>query len=381
MNSVEKIITEYQQKNWLNAQIIIAKNEQVIYQKNIGFADRELKMPFSEDALFPIASISKQFMAVGILLLIEEGEIFLHQFLSDIINANHPIWQGDMPTWADQVTVHHMLAHTSGLKDYTEEILADIENIADADMLHCIISQIKQYPLLSPPGESWHYSNTGYLFLYLIIEKFSHEHNVNQFFNDRIFKPLKMINTFIPSVQQERVYLRQVNQKNNFPIRYVADLHNLDAPPKKLQRLRFQVPVIGGANMISTARDLLKWNTAFYHGKVLSKKSFDLFSFPHYSGAVTGDTSGEKIQHGYGIFIINEKPENAIYEHGGWIEGIRNHLSFCTKSKITVLLLSNLSPDELQDKEKQYKQFYQFADLAQSIMKIMSSEEKNGGLI
>lgn len=370
MNNFERIITEYQQKNWLNAQIVIAKNEQVIYQKNIGFADIEQQIPFNEKTLFPIASISKQFTAVGILLLVEEGKIALHQPLSNIINEQHPLWQGGMPTWAHHITLHHMLSHTSGLKDYTEEALTGVENITDADMLPYIISQVKNHPLLSSPGESWHYSNTGYLLLYMIIETFSPEKDVNQFFNDRIFKPLNMTDTFIPTIQQDRMYMSEFNQKINFPVRYVADLHNLEAPPKKLQRLRFQAPVMGGANMVSTVNDLLKWNAALYHDKVLSKKSFSLFTSAHYSGGVAGDTLGGLIQHGYGIFIVNDKPENRIYEHGGWIEGIRNHLSFSMLNKVTVLILSNLSPDESMDKEAQYKQFYKMAELAQALQLI-----------
>lgn len=371
MDVFERLITEYQQKQCLNAQIVIAKNEQVIYQKNIGFADIEKQIPFSQTMFFPIASITKQFTAVGILLLAEEGKISLEQYLSEIITKQHPIWQGNMPTWAEKITIHQLLAHTSGLKDYTEEVLAEAENVADAEMLSYIISQIKHYPLLFSPGESWHYSNTGYVLLYLIIEKFSPKQKVSQFFDNRIFKPLNMTDTFIPTIDQDREYIKQFNQKINYPVRYVADLENVDTSPKKLQYLRFQAPVMGGANMVSTAADLLKWNMALYYDKVLSKKSFNLFTSPHYSGSVPGDILGGKIQHGYGIFILNDNPKNVIYEHGGWIEGIRNHLSFSMLNKATVLILSNLSPDESMSKEEQYKQFYKLAELAQALQLVI----------
>lgn len=370
MNAFEKAIVDYQHKNQLNAQIIIAQDEQLIYQKNIGYADIERQIPFSKKMLFPIASISKQFTAVAILLLVEEGKISLDKPLSVFIDEKHPIWQNDMPKWANDITIHHLLCHISGLKDYTDEVFTEVEKIADTDMLSHIISQIKHAPLLCTPGESWHYSNTGYLLLYLIIEKYSLEKNVSDFFNNRLFKPLNMTSTFIPNIQQDRAYTRQFNQQINFPVRYVSKLDNVEAQPQKLQHLRFQAPIMGGANMVSTAEDLLKWNTALYQGKVLSEQSFNLFTSVHYNGGLTDDTLGGKIQHGYGIFIQGDNLKNKIYEHGGWIEGIRNHLSFSVLNKVTVLILSNLSPDESQSKEEQYKQFYRLAELTQTLQLI-----------
>lgn len=208
------------------------------------------------------------------------------------------------------------------------------------------------------------------MLLYTIIEKYASEQEVSLFFNNRLFKPLKMTDTFIPSIQQDRSYIRGFNQQVNFPVRYVSNLDDLTAPSKKLTHLRFQAPIMGGANMVSTADDLLKWHMALYDGKVLSKKSFDLFTSVHYSGGLAEDALGGHIQHGYGIFIKHDNLKNSIYEHGGWIEGIRNHLSFSTLNKVTVVILSNLSPDEFQRKEQQYKQFYQLTELVQALQLI-----------
>lgn len=370
----EHAITKYQQKHWLNAQIVIAKNEKIIYRKNIGFADIERQVPFSNVTLFPIASISKQFTAVGILLLVEDGKISLHQPISVVINEKHPIWQGKMPEWANQITIHHLLTHTSGLKDYTDEAFDGVENVIDRDMVVFILSQVKDKPLLFSPGDSWAYSNTGYLLLYTIMEIFSSQSDVNQFLNNRIFKPLNMTHTFMPSISQERTYINFFNQSVGFPIRYVTDIDNLAIPPKKLQHLHFQAPTLGGASMVSTVDDLLKWNTALYHGEILSEQSLTLFTTIHFSGDVDNCSFGGPIKHGYGLFITKDNPSNTIYEHGGWIEGIRAHLSYATGNGVTVLILSNVSPDESLSKDQQYRQVHGLTVLANELQLIAFDE-------
>lgn len=367
---IERAISKYQQDHWLNAQIVVAKNEEIIYQKKVGYANIEQQKPFANTTLFPIASISKQFTAVGILLLVEDGEILLSQPISAVINKKHPIWQGQMPEWANEITIHQLLTHTSGLNYYSDETLKGAGKISDNDILPFIISKIKQQPLLFSPGQNWAYSNTGYLLLYAIIEIYSPQREVSQYFNNRLFKPLKMTETSMPSIQDERAYIKDLNQKEEYVVRYVGDIDNLTMPLKKLKRLHSQAPSPGGGSMISTVDDLLKWNTALYNGKVLSEQSFNLFTTIHFCGDVAGYSFGGPIKHGYGIFINNSNPENIIYEHGGWIEGIRSHLSYATGSGFTVLILSNVSPDESLRQEQQYQQVRDLTELATNLQVI-----------
>ncbi len=360
----EKAIASYQQQDWLNADIAIVQQGKPVFREQLGFADRGSKRAFKDDTLFPIASLTKQFIAVAILLLNEDKRLSLHQPIIHILKPSHPIWQNKPPAWADEISVHQLLTHTSGLVDFVDEKV-HLDKVKEKDILSAMITQIKDKPLKSEPGTQFSYSNTGYLLLYAIIESVSPQHDVDKLLQQRLFRRLGMTQTFLPSPAEEMRMYRSLHQNRYYPSRYVAALNDLAKEPTKLEKLHSTLPYPGGAGLVSTMTDLIKWNNALYQGKILSAKAFKLFTTPHVED--NDPQFGGDFKYGYGIFIIDDNPNNIIYTHGGWLEGIRTQMSYAKGSKSSVIILSNLSPDESQPLPAQYQQVHSLTQLANEL--------------
>ncbi|MBS0288510.1 MAG: beta-lactamase family protein [Proteobacteria bacterium] len=352
--TLEQILAEYQAKFQLNAVILITRQNQRIFEKHVGYANIAQKSSFTPTTVFPIASISKQFTAVAILLLEEEGKIKLHQPIVDYLPKHHPVWQGHMPAWANQVTVHHMLTHSSGLVNYTDKTF--LQNITHKENMAHLFASITRTALKFEPGTKFEYSNTGFLLLGVIIETISKQ-TLSEFFKKRLFDVAQMDNTFLPTVVEEGQLIQQGRISDL--IYYCAKLSDKTAPLTVVTH-PFEVVLQGGASIFSTQQDLLKWTKALYQHKILLPKTLALMLKPHIA---VHDPWFGRSQYGYGIFI-DKHHDQLLYHHGGWIEGVRTMLSYCPKNQTTVMLLSNLSPDETQPESEQISQGLAFNQLA-----------------
>lgn len=360
----EKYITVFREHNMLNADISVADADKVFFHQKIGFADIENQYPFSDDMLFPIASLTKQFTAVAVLMLHQLKLCDLHCPIIHYLNEKHPIWQGKVPLWINEVTLHHLLTHTSGIENYTELPCNDLDTVGDQLILTAILSKVIEKPLRFTPGKKFEYNNTGYLLLSVIVAELSAEKNFSEFLSRHLFQPLAMHHTFLPSIAQERKLMREINQDKNFLKRYTANLAEPGVKPMLVNHLRFKAPLVGGAGMISTRADLLKWHQGLYQGCLLNRTSLDLMTTSHIQNE---DPLLGPIKYGYGIFINDNDKNNIIYEHGGWVEGIRTELSYSPKMQRTVIILSNVSPNEDQSESAQNQQAKQLHQLAQQL--------------
>ena len=361
----KQIIDNYQAKHPLNAAIFISKNGKLLLQENRGFADLAVRREFTSDTPFPIASITKQFTAAAILLLKEDGIIDLNKPIINYLIETHPIWQGEIPDWAHKVTPHHLLTHTSGLHDYTYDKWDNLEKVVDSDVIPIVISSLKDKPLAFPIGSKFSYNNTGYLLLSVIIDELSPEKNMSQFLQNRIFSPLKMDSSYLPIISSERSSIANIYSNSDLPMRYTANIDDPKAKLNLISKVEFQAPYLGGAAMISTANDLLKWNNALYNGKILSTESLKLITTPYMD--VDTPIVG-KVKFSYGL-MVRDIADDKIYGHGGWIIGIRTDISYNPNNQITILILSNLSPNEEQTEDIQAAQTKSLLDLGVELHK------------
>jgi CubicO group peptidase (beta-lactamase class C family) len=360
---LEQEISLFQTQFIFNGTILVATQNDVLCSKNIGYADVEHKRSLTANTVFPIASISKQFIAVAILLLREAGKVDLHTPLSHYLGQADPIWQGNLPDWASIITVHQMLTHTNGLTSYTEE---KIENVIDHDPIAAMITAIKDKPLKFKTGAQFDYSNTGYLLLGAIIERLT-DQTLSQFFEKQLFQKAGMQQTYLPTLDEEIAFIKHFPPKGDLPILYCANLGDLKAPLLRVKQ-PWKVPLKGAAGIFSTVGDLLKWSNALYQHHIITAKSLALMTTPHIEihDPWFGDTN-----YGYGIFV-EKKNGLLLYNHGGWIEGVRAMLSFCPKNQTTVIFLSNLSPDESQSEQAQMVQVNAFNDLAYKLQDLIA---------
>jgi len=163
-SQIDDLISNAYNPNEPGATLLIAKDNKVIYRKAFGMANMELGVSMKPEMVFEIGSISKQFTAVSILMLVESGKLSLQDEITKFIP--------DYPTAGNKITVHHLLTHTSGIKSYTEmEEWAKVWRL-DYSPLE-MIAIFKDEPMDFAPGDKYYYNNSAYFILGYVIEKAS----------------------------------------------------------------------------------------------------------------------------------------------------------------------------------------------------------------
>lgn len=288
---------------------LAVKKGKVLYRKAFGMADLELNVKMKPEFVFEIGSMTKQFTAVSILILAEQGKIKLEDEITKFIP--------DYPTNGNKITLHHLLTHTSGIKDFTS--MKAIKNIAREDLSPKeLVDFFKNEPIDFKPGEQYKYCNSGYVLLGYIIEIVSGE-SYKDFVAKNIFQKAGMKNTFYAS--HEHIIKNRVSgyrDKEGFV---------------NANYISFSIPYASGAVM-STVDDLLKWQNAL-DANILLKKEFREKAFVNYQL-----NNGTRIDYGYGWHL--EKVRNKIVrEHGGSIFGFKSMGIYVPEDEIYVVGLSN----------------------------------------
>src|SRR5207237_1030940 len=225
-----------------------AQGGKILFEKGYGLANLEHRVPITPQTKFRIGSISKQFTASAILKLCEQGTLRLDNKLSKFIP--------DFPR-GDEVTIHHLLTHTSGIHRYTSkpDFMATVMMSVKTEDL---INSFKNDPSDFAPGTKWSYNNSGYLLLGYIIEKVSGQ-TYEGFLGQNFFEPLAMNNTGVHHA---------IDVLEHEAHGYAYD----DGKMKKA--LNWDMSRAGGAGALySTVGDLFRWNEAVFHGKVLREES------------------------------------------------------------------------------------------------------------
>jgi len=299
------------------AAVLVSKDGKVIYQNGFGYADIEKKEVVQPDTKFRIGSITKQFTASAILKLQEEGKISVTDKLSKFIP--------DFPR-GNEVTIHHLLTHTSGIHSYTAK--PDfIDKVTTPITEEALIASFKNDPFDFSPGEKWQYNNSGYFLLGYIIGKVSGK-PYGDYLKEIFFDPLHMTNTGIHTpvlrLQKEaKGYAKENNQ-------YKAAAN-------------WDMSWAGGAGAIySTVEDLNTWNNAVFSGKVINEKSMKEAFTPV---LLNDGKKPDNAAYGYGWQFGNYRGEDII-QHGGGLQGFISQLARYPEENVTVAILTNLTPSE-----------------------------------
>src|SRR5215212_5631779 len=162
IQTIENLVQESYKPNEPGAAVIVAKDGEVIFRKGQGMANLELEVPIEPDMVFRLGSITKQFTAVAILMLAEQGKLDLDDSISQFLPG--------YPTHDYLITIKHLLTHTSGIKSYTS--IPEWPPLWRKDFtVQELIDFFKYQPMESAPGKRWAYNNSGYILLGAIIEK------------------------------------------------------------------------------------------------------------------------------------------------------------------------------------------------------------------
>lgn len=308
-SQVDEYLLSHSQPDAPGASVLIAKDGKAIYKKAVGMANLELDVPLSTDNVFEIGSITKQFTAVSILMLEEQGKLKVEDEITKYIP--------DYPTNGKTITIHNLLNHTSGIKSYTS--MESFIKHARTDMTPTeLIDVFKNEPLDFDPGEKFLYNNSGYILLGHIIEVVS-EQSYAAFIQDHIFSKLSMKSSYYGSMKniiKNRAYGYQ--DRNGF---VNADYLSLTLP-------------YAAGSIMSTVDDLLIWQNAISANKLIKSSSLEK--------AINGSTlnSGEKIPYGYG-WSQGSVNGSDTYQHSGGIFGYVTNGIFLPKENMYVIALSN----------------------------------------
>lgn len=290
--------------------LAVVKEGKIVKSAGYGLADLESKASVTTDTIFQIQSVTKQFTAAGIMLLVEEEKIGLDDPVSQYLENTPPAWQA--------IKVHHLLGQTSGLKDFINDSTGNLKFDATDQQ---ILEDTADRPLDFPPGEAWAYSNTNYHLLAMIIRKVSGKW-YGDFLSERIFTPLGMTRTAVMRPDetlpdQAKGYLFENGQFKPGTIVGPAILG------------------YGGGGVRSTVLDMAKWDAALYGEQILKQSSLKQMWTP------VPLNNGTTHEYGFGWEMAQVAGHRQIWHAGNFSSGFSAQFSRFVDDHLTVIVLAN----------------------------------------
>ncbi|HEV2707506.1 MAG TPA: serine hydrolase [Pyrinomonadaceae bacterium] len=289
------------ERSHFRGSILIAREGRVLVRKGYGMADAEHEVANNARTKFRIGSLTKQFTAMSILMLQEQGKLNVQDSLCTYLPWCPAGWQ--------PLTIRHLLTHTSGIPDvgYTQ---VQISSMSVTNTLE----QLKDKPLEFKVGKIFRYSSTNYILLGHVIERASGK-SYQAFLQKHIFGPLGMKDT---GCDDNRLTLK--NRATGYSLR--------GSRPVRAAHVDMSLPFSAGA-LYSTVEDLYKWDRALYTERLVSRRTLDVMFSPG------------KGNYGYGWYVENQSGSRLI-SHSGWLDGFHSYIVRVPDKHLSVIVLSNL---------------------------------------
>ena len=288
--------------------VAVMKNGEIIFAKGYGFANVEHQVPVKPETIFQSGSMGKQFTATAVLLLMEEGKLALDDNISKYFPETPEAWRN--------ITIRHLLTHTSGMTDYPEGF--DFRRDYTEDELY---QRAKTIPLAFQPGEKWSYSNIGFVMLGILIHKVSGKF-YGDFLQERVFKPLDMSTA------------RVISEADIVPNRAAG--YRLDNKGQ-LKNQNWVSPTLNttadGALYLNVY-DMAKWDAALYTEKILKRSSLEQMWTP------VKLNNGKTHPYGFG-WALGEVKGHRYVQHGGAWQGFKSQIMRYVDDKFTIVLFAN----------------------------------------
>lgn len=307
-------------KQGFTGSALVARDGKVILSRGYGMANAEWDIPNTPQTKFRLGSITKQFTAASIMLLQERGKLSVQDPACKYVAECPKAWE--------PVTIHHLLAHTSGIPSYTEvKSPEEFRKLSLAQVTPAgFVDSFKSKELEFAVGEKMKYNNSGYFTLGHIIEKVSGQ-GYEAFLQENIFTPLKMAGSGYDT--HDRILKHRATGYSNRK----GDTVNSDY-------LDMTVPYAAGS-LYSTVEDMFAWNEALFSDKLLSAKSREAMM------------TVDKNNYAYGL-AVNQQHNRKMVFHGGGINGFNTFLARFPEEKVTIVVLRNadygiLGPDKISN--------------------------------
>ena len=335
----EYIEAEMRKQHIPGLSLAVVQAGKVVKMKAYGLANMELNVPATKSTVYQIQSITKSFIACGIMLLVEDGKIGLDDRITKYLT-------GLPEAWSD-VTVRQMLTHTSGIPSFVQDQGGGANIVAFAqktDSSEQIIRWAAARPLKFAPGEGRKYSSTGYHLLGMIIEKVSGK-PWGQFLHDRIFEPLGMSST------------RVFSHFDIIPNRASGYNHFGDVP---VNGLTFTPAIMESAagGLVSTAEDMAKWEIALETGRILKPSTLAQMAVPIKLKNDSIVQGNDGTRYGLGWDLPTWEGHRVMAHGGDHVTGFTAIFARFIDDKLAVIMLTNLMPLDIGGITKRVAGFY-----------------------
>jgi CubicO group peptidase (beta-lactamase class C family) len=321
-SSVDRLFAQWDKPDTPGCALAVIKDGQIIYKRGYGLANLELSVPITSSSVFNVGSIAKQFTAMSILMLAQQGKLSL----DDDVRKYVP----EVPDFGTPITLRHLLHHTSGLRDFLEMLeMKGWRTGGDVTTEKDILDTVsRQRTLNHRPGDEFVYTNTGYVLLAIVVKRVTGE-PLDQFAEANIFRPLGMTNTHF-------------YDDHRTIIKGLVDGYL----PRKGEGFLKWMPAsdyIGSSNLFTTIEDLARWDQNFYDKKVAGAAVIEQMLTP---GTLN---DGVKLEYAGGLFITSYKGLKTVF-HSGSTLGYQGTLHRFPDQHFSVTILCNVrgnNPDAL----------------------------------
>jgi CubicO group peptidase (beta-lactamase class C family) len=288
----------------------VARGDEVLIAEGFGLANVELDVPATADTVYRIGSITKEFTAAAILLLVEDGKVSLDGVLTTYLP--------EYPEAGDSITIRHLLQHTSGVANFTGLPAYRQERPLEVSQQQ-VLDRFQNLPLEFPPGDKHRYCNSGYFLLGMVIERASGV-SFREFVEQRLFRKLGVQTTYCDSA------LRIIPHRAAGYTHWGGVLRN--ASHINLGQ------TVGAGNLAATVTDMIIWQRGLVAHRLLTDGSFRLMTT---AGKLNG---GKGFDYGLGI-RTGRLGDHKFIRHGGGISGFRSDLAYYPESEITIAIAAN----------------------------------------
>lgn len=302
--------TRMELENLPGLALAVDRNGSLVKMATYGLANIELGTKVTPETVFQIQSVTKQFVATAIMMLVEEGKICVDRKVSEYLEGTPDLWK--------DITVRHLLTHTSGIKDFINEPTASLRlDVTDDEVFAATAAR----PLNFEPGERYAYSNSNYHLLAMMIRKLTGEH-YGTFLKKRVFDPLGMTRTRVMSwseIVPHRAagYVLQDGQIRNG--HYVAG----------------SILAYGGGGLLSTIEDMVKWDLALRDERILKRSMLEQMWTP--AKLNNGATSG----YGFGWGLAGDRTHRIVTHSGGHMTGFGTVITRFIDDDLSIIILVN----------------------------------------
>jgi CubicO group peptidase (beta-lactamase class C family) len=304
------------------AAVLVIQNARPVFQRGYGVMDLHARHAIDPHTNFRLASVTKQFTAMAVMLLVHEGKLHYDDHLTDIFP--------DFPEYGRTITIRDLLNHTSGLQDYEDLMTPQNDRVSPEKMVQIsdaeVLQLLKQQKTTKfPPGTKWQYSNSGYVVLGLVVQQVSGA-PFGQFLHDRIFAPLRMDSTILYEKGKNQVSHRAYGHTKTEAGWQETDQSSTSATQ-------------GDGGVYSSLADLAKWDQALREHTLLSEAEMrPAITAVKVPGVEEPD--GKPAAYGFGWFLNPYKGHVRMWHYGETM-GFRTAIERFVNDKLTVIVLAN----------------------------------------